>query len=121
MTLRRTPARGTPPGRHRGFTLLEMLAVLLLIGLIASLVLPNLGALSEQALRSEAQRLQAELERTRERALVTGIRHQLVIDLGGSLSGVETPGLIGIDRRDLVPGLAFRHLTGRWWTFTCPF
>jgi hypothetical protein len=58
-----------------------MLAVLLLIGLIASLVLPNLGALSEQALRGEAQRLRAELERTRERALVTGIRHQLVIDL----------------------------------------
>ncbi len=51
------------------------------MGLMASLVLPNLGALSEQALRDEARRLQAELERTRERALVTGVRHQLVIDL----------------------------------------
>ena len=65
----------------RGFTLLEILAVLLLMGLMASLVLPNLGALSEQALRDEARRLQAELERARERALVTGVRHQLVIDL----------------------------------------
>jgi prepilin-type N-terminal cleavage/methylation domain-containing protein len=76
-------------GRHRshgargrgGFTLLEILAVLLLMGLMASLVLPNLGALSEQALRDEARRLQIELERARERALVTGVRHQLVIDL----------------------------------------
>lgn len=67
--------------RARGFTLLEMLAVLLLIGLVASLALPNLGALSEQALRDEARRLGAELERARERALVTGIRHQLVLDL----------------------------------------
>lgn len=68
------------PGEH-GFTLLEMLAVLLLVGLMASLALPNLGALSEQALRDEARRLQAELERARERALVTGVRHRLVLDL----------------------------------------
>ena len=54
---------------------------MLLMCLMASLVLPNLGALSEQALRDEARRLQAELERARERALVTGVRHQLVIDL----------------------------------------
>jgi len=66
---------------RRGFTLLEILAVLLLMGLMASLVLPNLGALSEQALRDEVRRLQTELERARERALVTGVRHQLVIDL----------------------------------------
>jgi prepilin-type N-terminal cleavage/methylation domain-containing protein len=76
----RRRSKGAARGR-RGFTLLEILAVLLLMGLMASLVLPNLGALSEQALRDEVRRLQAELERTRERALVTGVRHQLVIDL----------------------------------------
>jgi prepilin-type N-terminal cleavage/methylation domain-containing protein len=76
----RRRASGAARGR-RGFTLLEILAVLLLMGLMASLVLPNLGALSEQALRDEARRLQTELERARERALVTGVRHQLVIDL----------------------------------------
>ncbi|MEN8184881.1 MAG: prepilin-type N-terminal cleavage/methylation domain-containing protein [Myxococcota bacterium] len=67
--------------RKAGFTLLEMLAVLLLIGLVASLALPNLAALSGQALRDEARHLATELERARERSVVTGVRHQLVLDL----------------------------------------
>ena len=70
-----------------------MLAVLLLIGLVASLALPNFAALSGQALRDQARRLATELERARERSLLTGIRHQLVLDLeaGSYWTEWETP------------------------------
>ena len=40
----------TPPGRQRaagGFTLVELLATLMVVGLLFALVLPNLGALVE--------------------------------------------------------------------------
>jgi prepilin-type N-terminal cleavage/methylation domain-containing protein len=63
------------------FTLLELIAVVLIIGLVAGLALPNLGFLGERRLLDEARRLKGELELARQRSIVTGVRHRLVLDL----------------------------------------
>ncbi len=67
--------------REGAFTLLELIAVVLIIGLVAALALPNLGILRDQALRDETRRLVAELELARQRSVITGVRHRLVFDL----------------------------------------
>jgi Tfp pilus assembly protein FimT len=78
------PRRGARAPRRAGaFTLLELIAVTLLIGLVAGLALPNFAALGEQGLRDQARELAGDLELARERALVTGVRHRLVLDLEG--------------------------------------
>jgi prepilin-type N-terminal cleavage/methylation domain-containing protein len=74
---------------ERAFTLLELIAVVLILGLVAGLAVPNLGLLGGRRLRDEAQRLAAELELARQRSVVTGIRHRLVLDLDESLYWTE--------------------------------
>lgn len=68
--------------RHRqGFTLLEMLAVVVIIGLLASIVMPNLGVRESRALDDQVRGLANDLEFARQRTIMTGIRHRLLIDL----------------------------------------
>jgi len=66
---------------RRGFTLIEVLAVLAILGLFLALVLPNLGGLRRHALRGEAQQIAAQLDLARQRAIVTGVPHRLWIEL----------------------------------------
>jgi type II secretion system protein H len=66
---------------QRGFTLIEILAVVAILALVAAFVVPNLGAFRVRALRSEAQQLAAQLEFARERAIVTGVPHRVWLDL----------------------------------------
>lgn len=73
----------------QAFTLLELIAVVLIIGLVAGLALPNFGVLGGQVLRDEARRLAAELELARQRSVVTGVRHRLVFDLDRALYWTE--------------------------------
>jgi prepilin-type N-terminal cleavage/methylation domain-containing protein len=81
--------------RTAGFTLIEMLAVVAIFALMAAIVMPNLGFVSRRALRNDAERLAARLELARQRSVVTGVPHRLVLDLdqGGWqlewLSGAE--------------------------------
>ncbi|MDH3519936.1 MAG: prepilin-type N-terminal cleavage/methylation domain-containing protein [Myxococcales bacterium] len=63
------------------FTLIEILAVVAILALMTTFVLPNVGAMRERALRNEAGALAAQLELARQRAVVTGIPHRLLIDL----------------------------------------
>ncbi len=69
------------PGRRAAFTLIEMLAVVAIFALLAAFVAPNLGLISSRRLQQEAQRISAQLELARQRAIVTGIPHRLAIDL----------------------------------------
>lgn len=79
---RAKPAEETPRARlWSAFTLIEILAVILIMGLAMALVLPNLGVRQTSALRNEAVRVAAQLELARQLAVVTGRPHQMLIDV----------------------------------------
>jgi type II secretion system protein H len=81
--------RSVAPARRAGFTLIEMIAVVTILGLLVALVAPNLGALSGVTLRSAADVLAARLELARQRAVMTGIPHRVWIDLDGAAYRLE--------------------------------
>ncbi len=75
--------------RRAGFTLLEMLAVVMIIGLISSLVLPGLGFATARTLDDQAQALAAGLEFARQRSVMTAVPHRIVLDLDAEAWWVE--------------------------------
>ena len=66
---------------RRGFTLIEILAVIAILALVAAFVIPNLGGFRMRALRGEAQQLAAQLELARQRAIMTGVPHRVWLEL----------------------------------------
>jgi type II secretion system protein H len=82
-------ARARSRARRRGFTLIEILAVVAILALTAVFVLPNLGALGERRVQHAALRLAAELELARQRAVVTGIPHRVLFDLQNGAYRIE--------------------------------
>jgi hypothetical protein len=60
-----------------------------IFALLASFVAPNLGAVRSRALRSAAERVAAQLEFGRERAIVTGVPHRLLVDLDAAAYRLE--------------------------------
>ena len=78
----RTGANAPPAVRTgRGFTLIEIMAVVVIIGLLMALVLPGLGATSRRELLRQARDLASYLELARQRAVTTGVSHRVLIDL----------------------------------------
>ncbi|MCA3007842.1 MAG: prepilin-type N-terminal cleavage/methylation domain-containing protein [Phycisphaerales bacterium] len=75
----------TRPGQQRaadGFTLVELLATLVVVGLLFAIVLPNLGALVPAArLRGSGVRIRSELEWARSEARIQGKRMAAEFDL----------------------------------------
>lgn len=83
-------SRGAADGRRRrAFTLIEVLAVVAILAVAALLVTPNLAALRQRRLQHAAERLAAEIELARQRAVVTGIPHRVAFDLDGGLYRLE--------------------------------
>lgn len=76
MTRRRPPRPS-----DRGFTLIEVVAVLLILGFMAALALPNLKIATRRVLEDQARRVAADLEFLRARAVMTGAPHRARIDL----------------------------------------
>jgi type II secretion system protein H len=75
--------------RQHAFTLLEMLAVVLIMGLVAGLVLPGLGFVSGQALDDSGRQLSSDLEFARQRTVMTGVPHRVMLDLDRAAWWVE--------------------------------
>ncbi len=75
-----------------GFTLLEILAVLLIGGLLMSVTLPNFGALQSHKLRNAAEQIVEQINFGRQRAVMTGIPHRLAIDLDAGTYKLEWQG-----------------------------
>ena len=71
----------TRANRRSAFSLIEILAVVLILGLLMSLLLPAIGAGGGRRLRQEGDRIAATLELARQRAIVTGKPHRVVLDL----------------------------------------
>jgi len=87
MKPRRTYACATRA--RRGFTLIEMMAVVVLAALLLSVALPDFGAISRANLRSQSKLLGATIELARQRAVVTGKPHRLVVDLDAAAYHLE--------------------------------
>lgn len=109
------PERLTPGRRRRAaFTLIEILAVVAILALVAAFVAPNLGMLRDRRLWNEAQRLAAQIELARQRTVVTGVPHRLLLDLeshgyrvewlgGGQAAASQPFDLQQIDLRGAAP------------------
>jgi len=67
-----------------GFTLIEILAVVAILALVAAFVVPNLGGFRMRALRNEATQLAAHLELARQRAIMTGVPHRVWVEIDQS-------------------------------------
>jgi len=76
-------------GREAGFTLIELVAVVATFALIAAMVLPNLNLGGSRAVRAAADDVATAVELARERAIMTGRVHAVVIDLDRGAHWVE--------------------------------
>jgi prepilin-type N-terminal cleavage/methylation domain-containing protein len=75
--------------RRGAFTLIEILAVVVILGLLVSLFLPAIGAGGSRSLRKQGDRVASTLELARQRAVMTGKRHRVVLDLAGGAFAIE--------------------------------
>ena len=67
-----------------GFTLIEMMAVVAIFALLSALLLPQVGAITGRTLRQAADELAAQLELARQRSVVIGVPHRVMIDVEGA-------------------------------------
>lgn len=84
MHLTRSPERrGGGPSAPGGFTLIEVMVVLLIMGLLASLGVTGFRAITKGDLREGTAHLSGAIRYLFDRASITGKYHRLVIDLSG--------------------------------------
>ena len=75
--------------RRAGFTLIEVIIVVALIGLAAIVLLPQLGGGFSQGLVHSAEVVAADLSYASQRAIATGRTHRWTLDLDESLFWIE--------------------------------
>jgi type II secretion system protein H len=103
------PRLRAQPHRPAGFTLIEILAVVLILALLATFVAPNLGALRERRLNNGALQLAAQIELARARSVVTGVPHRVLFDLEDAGYRIEW---LHSDEAAAAPALADLDLNG---------
>ncbi|MCA9502083.1 MAG: type II secretion system protein [Spirochaetaceae bacterium] len=79
--LRPDAGRARTPGRRAGFTLIELMAVVLLIALAMTTLAPQLSSSKQRLLKEASESIASSLEFARQRAVLTGVPHRLLIDL----------------------------------------
>ena len=67
--------------RTPGFTLIEMMAVIAIIGMVFAIGVPRLSSSRWRALGNAGESIAASLEYARQRAVMTGIPHRVFINL----------------------------------------
>ena len=67
--------------RAKGFTLIEIMAAVAIFALLAGLIAPRVGSLTSRALHQRAELIAARLELARQRSVLTGVPHRLLIDI----------------------------------------
>jgi type II secretion system protein H len=72
-----------------GFTLIEIMAVVAIIGMIFAIGIPRLSISKWRLLRTESESIAASLEFARQRAIMTGVPHRVLIDLEQGAYRVE--------------------------------
>ncbi len=76
-------------GPHAGFSLIEILAVVLIIGFISAMVLPGLRFSGGSRRHDEALNVASYLELARQRAIMTSRIHRVLIDVDNNSYRVE--------------------------------
>ncbi len=97
-------ARRQPGMTHRGFTILELLVVLLIVGIMVSLATLSVGGNENRTLRNEAQRLTALIELAVQESVLNGAEMAVEFD-------EETYQFLIYDGKDWLPmpdGKVFR-------------
>lgn len=79
--LRSERARKASAHARAGFTLIEMIAVVAIIAMVFAIGIPRLGGSSWDPLESEAENIAQSLRFARQRAIMTGVPHRLLINL----------------------------------------
>jgi type II secretion system protein H len=64
-----------------GFTLIELMAVIAIIGMVFAIGIPRLNSSKMRALRNDAESIAASLDFARQRAVMTSVPHRVLIDL----------------------------------------
>jgi prepilin-type N-terminal cleavage/methylation domain-containing protein len=73
--------QGEKGGLHRGFTLIEVMVIIILIGIILLFAIPNFASIQRRArIRAGAQEIGQDLRSVRERALASGQNFYAVKD-----------------------------------------
>ena len=80
MHYRRFSIKGDGLRRSRGFTLLELILVLVIMGFLTSLVAPAITSLAGLKLKTAARKVAAGLRYARSQAVTSGCDYQVVFD-----------------------------------------
>ena len=89
------PGKSTPVGGKakspslRGFTLIELILVLVIIGFITSLVAPAITSSTGLRLKTTVRRLAAGLRFARSQAVITGNTYQVIFDVENGAMAIE--------------------------------
>jgi len=75
----------------RGFTLVEMLLVVIVGMILAGVMVPNTPSLDDQVIVADANILAADLEFAQARAIATGQSHRVIFDVRKNTYSVESP------------------------------
>jgi prepilin-type N-terminal cleavage/methylation domain-containing protein len=99
---------------RQGFTLIEILAVVFIIGMMMTLVFPSLSGVRSAALREAATSLAGTLEMARQSAVMSGKPHRVLVDVEAASYRVEwfvsEDGARGIDSTFDQPELDLRGM-----------
>lgn len=71
------------------FTLIEMMAVLMIFAGIAAIFVPQVGSITGRKLQQRAVDMASQLELARQRAVLTGVPHRVLLDLDDSGYRIE--------------------------------
>ncbi len=89
--------------RKSGFTLIEILLVVVLLGIMASTLIPNVSSVFRVGLKSSVRRYSALVKFAYDNAILTGRIHRIVLDLDKQNWSVEAakPGQLPVDKERL--------------------
>ncbi len=111
-------AAGRRVRARSGFTLIEIMAVVLILLMIAAIVIPRVSLIASQAALDDAKRLAATLDYAREKAISVGRAHRVVLDLDHAQYWIEaqpppapTPPILAWAELDELPLVAPRTNT----------
>jgi prepilin-type N-terminal cleavage/methylation domain-containing protein len=96
--LRRTKNRSL--AKSAGFTLLEVMLVIALLGLIVSSAAPSIGRLFRVSVKSSVRRFGALVRFAYDQSILTGRIHRIVLDMDKQIWDIEAaePGMLPLDK-----------------------